>query len=180
MKPGAPRAKREKVLYQQDRLRVIQFEDWYMVSERDCVCCIPYLLETNEIILRYEYIPTFKYVTGQEYHVTVVAGGIEAGESPEMALLRELEEEAGLVLRDGYKPEELKPLFMSKGSVNKFHPYLVPLSERDFTEKVATGDGSRVEKMSRSVRVDAKNIDRVNASDLVTEYMLMRLKEYLR
>ncbi len=174
------RAPKEKVIYTNDKnLKVIEFEDWHIIKERDCVCCIPYLIESNQIVLRYEYIPTFKYATGQEYHVTLVAGGIENGEAPNMALLRELEEEAGIVLREDYVLDAMKPLFMSKGSVNKFYPYILPLSERDFTEKIATGDGSKAEKLSKSVRVDVKYIDSINASDLITDYMLMKLKEYM-
>lgn len=81
---------KEKTLFSKDNLKVIKVEDWNVVKEKDTVVCIPYLIETNQIVLRYEYIPTFKYVDGQEYHVTVVAGGIEVGETTEKALLREL------------------------------------------------------------------------------------------
>ena len=180
IRPSANREPKEKVLYTNDRnLKILEFEDWSIVKERDCVCCIPYLIESNQIVLRYEYIPTFKYASGQEYHVTVVAGGIESGESPSTALLRELEEETGMVLRDDYALEDMKPLFMNKGSVNKFYPYILPLSERDFTEKIAVGDGSKAEKLSKSVRVDVKYIDKINSSDLITDYMLMKLKEYM-
>ena len=79
---------KEKVLYKDEHFQIIQFEDWSILKERDTVVCIPYLIETNQIVLRYEYIPTFKYVDGQEYHVTLVCGGIEQGETPDKALLR--------------------------------------------------------------------------------------------
>src|ERR1035437_9652416 len=87
---------KEKVLYSGETLKVIEFENRPMIKEKDTVICIPYLIDTNQIILRYEYIPTFKYVDGQEYHVTLVGGGVEIGESPDKAILRELEEEAGI------------------------------------------------------------------------------------
>jgi 8-oxo-dGTP pyrophosphatase MutT (NUDIX family) len=171
---------KEKSLYKDDYFDVVQFEDWSILKERDCVVCIPFLIETNQIILRYEYIPTFKYVDGQEYHVTVVCGGIENGESPEKAIRRELEEEAGIVLKEDFQLEDMRPLFINKSIANKYYPYLIPLSERDYHEVVTKGDGSKVEEMSKSVKVDIKFIDSLNTSDLITDYMLMKMKEYLR
>lgn len=170
---------KEEIKYQDEKLKIIKFEGWSIVNDRDCVVCIPYLIESSQIILRYEYIPTYKYKDGQEYHLTVVAGGIEEGETPDKAVVRELEEEAGIVLREDYNLEALKPLYISKGTVNKFFPYILPLNERDYHEVIAKGDGSEVEKMSKSVKVDAKWLDSLNPSDLITEYMILKLKEYL-
>jgi 8-oxo-dGTP pyrophosphatase MutT (NUDIX family) len=170
----------EDIVYQDDKLKIVKFEDWSIIKEKDCIVCIPYLIESNQMVLRYEYIPTFKYVDGQEYHATLVCGGIETGESPKMALLRELEEEAGIVLREDFTiEEELKPLFISKGHTNKYYPFILPLNERDYHEVIAKGDGSEEESKSKSVKVDIKYINSVNSSDLITDYMLMKLKEYL-
>lgn len=170
---------KDEVLFSKGKMKVIEYEDWTLIKNNDSIICIPILIETNEIVLRYEYIPTFKYVDGQEYHVTLVAGGIESGEDPVNALFRELEEEAGIVVRDGYEPEVLKPLYMTKGSVNKVYPYILPLNERDYHEVVAKGDGSKAESLSKSVKVDIRHIDSVNASDMMTEFMLLKAKEYL-
>lgn len=170
---------KEKVIFSDKNLKIIQFEDWSIIKERDVVVCIPYLIETNEIVLRYEYIPTFKYVDGQEYHVTLVGGGIEIGENPDTSMIRELEEEAGIIIREDFKLDPLKPLFMNKGTVNKYYPYIIPLTERDYHETIAKGDGSKAESLSKSVRVDVKWINSLNTSDLISDYMLMKVKEYL-
>lgn len=171
--------KNKNILFQNDNVKLIDFEDWTIVKERDLVVCIVYLIETNQFIIRHEYIPTFKYVDGQEYHVTLISGGIEKHESPEMALLRELEEEAGLVLRPDFKLEPMKPLYISKGQANKYYPYLISLTENDYHEVLAKGDGSRSEKLSKSVKVDKKYINNLMVSDLITEYMLLKLKDFL-
>ena len=170
---------KEKLLYDAEYLKIVDFEDYKVLKEKDMVVCIPYLIEENKVILRHEYIPSYKLADGQEYHITIISGGIETGETPEKALFRELEEEAGIIVRPEFKPEALKPLFISKTTCNKFYPYLLVLTEPDYHEVIAKGDGSKLEKMSKCVKVDIKYLKGVNASDLITEYMLDKIKKYI-
>ncbi len=171
--------KKDDVLYKDDHIKIIQYEDWSIVSEKDCVICIPYLIELNKFIIRQEYIPSFKYVDGQELHLACVGGSIEQGETPEIALFRELQEEAGIVLRDNFKIEFDKPLFTSKANSNKYYPCIIPLNENDYHEIVIQGDGSRCEKLSSTAKIDTMYLKSLNTSDIVTEYMLLKLKNYL-
>ena len=180
LRPKSEIEKKDKELFSKGALKVIEFEDWNIIKTKDCILCIPILIETNQVVLRQEYIPTFKYATGQEYHATIVAGGIEPGEDPKTALLRELEEEAGIVLREDYDDfEELKPFFLTKGSANKAYPFILPLNERDYHEVMAKGDGSKAESMSKTVKIDLKYLDSVNFSDMPSAYMVLKAKEYL-
>jgi 8-oxo-dGTP pyrophosphatase MutT (NUDIX family) len=170
---------KDDILFSNKYMKVINFEDWTIIKESDFVVCIPYLVDSNQIILRHEYIPTFKYVDGQDFHITVLSGGIEMGETPERAILRELEEEAGIVVSPEYKIEFMKPLFVSKVNASKYHPCIIQLTERDYHEVIAKGDGSEAEKKSQSVKIDAKYINSINSSDLITEYMVQQMKSYL-
>ena len=170
---------KEDILFSNKYMKVINYEDWTVIKESDFVVCIPYLIDSNQIILRHEYIPTFKMVDGQEFHITILSGGIEQGETPERAILRELEEEAGIVVEPEYKVEFMKPLFVSKGNASKYYPCIIQLTERQYHEVIAKGDGSVAEKKSQSVKVDVKYLNSINASDVITEYMILKLKEYL-
>lgn len=170
---------KNNVLFSNKYVKVIDYDGWTIVTESDFVVCIPYLIDSNQIILRHEYIPTFKFVDGQEHHITILSGAIEKGETPEKAITRELEEEAGIVLSPEYKIEFLKPLFISKGNANKYYPCIIQLTEGQYHEVIPSGDGSKAEKKSQSVKVDAKYVNSINSSDLITEYMVLKLKEYL-
>ena len=170
---------KDDIVFSDNIMKIVKYEDWTIIKENDAVFCIPYLIEKNQIVIRNEYIPTFKYVDGQEYHITLVGGRVEDGEAPETAMLRELEEEAGIILNENYKLENLKPLFTNKGMTQKLHLYIIPLNEREYTEVTAVGDGSRAEKLSKSVKVDIKYLDSLNTSDLVTDYMILKVKEHM-
>lgn len=169
----------DDIAYDGKHLSVINYEDWSFVKEPDFVVCIIYLIEENQFILRHEYIPTFKYIDGQEYHLTVLSGTMQDGETPERTLLREIEEEAGIVIRPDFEIQFMKPLFVSKGHASKYHPAIITLTERDYHEVMPKGDGSKAEKMSQTIKLDKKYINSVNTSDLITDYMMSKFKEYL-
>lgn len=172
-----PKKKKEDILFENEWMKIINYEDYTTILQSDCVFCAPVLIEKNQLVIRKEYIPSFKYKTGQEYHLSFVGGGIEIGETPEQALLRELQEEAGLILRDNYKVEIMKPLFLSKAGAAQCYLSILYLTENDYEETRPTTDGTKFEKMSHTAKVDIKYLDSLLTSDLVTEFLLMKLKQ---
>jgi len=170
---------KENTLYSDEYLKIIKFEDWSVLTGKDAVVCIPYLIESNQFIIRQEYIPSFKYSDGNDFHLACVGGAIEIGEDPQTALLREIQEEAGLVLRDNFNIEFDKPLYLGKFTSMRIYPCILPLSENDYHEIMIKGDGSRAESLSQTAKIDVKYLNSLNTSDVVTELMLTKFKEYL-
>ena len=171
--------KKEEVLFKGEGFKVLQFEEWPIIDKKDFVICIPYLLEENKFLIREEYIPSYKYKGGQQMHLACIGGRIEKDETPEEALIRELQEEAGIVLRQDFKIEFDKPLFVSKDGTQKFHPCILPLMSKDYDEITIHGDGSLLEKMSNTAKVDRRYIQSLLPSDVVTEFMMMKLRNFL-
>ena len=116
---------KDKVIYSDDYFKIIEYEDWHIIQEKDAIVCIPYLIESNQFVIRYEYIPPFKYADGQEYHITVISGSIEQGETAEKALVRELEEEAGIVLREDYEYNKCKIYYGDMAHPNSLFVYFI-------------------------------------------------------
>jgi len=166
----------DKTLFQDPNLTVINYEDKAILTDRDVVVCIPYLIDLNQIIIRQEYVSAYKYADGQELHICLVGGGIEKGESPEEALLRELQEEAGIVIKPNFTVKMDKPLFMFKGSSNKYYMSILTLTEADYYEIAV--DKSKEHKLDKAFKINVKYINSLNSSDVITDLMIAKFKNY--
>lgn len=177
LRPEETPKKEKNILYEDPNLKVIKYEDWSIVSHRDVVVVIPYLIEINKFVIRQEYVPSYKIADGQELHIVLVGGGIEKDENPEEAMLRELQEEAGIVVRPNFKVEMQKPLFISKGCMNKIYPCILTLTENDYHEIAVN---KKLEhKLDKVAKLDIRYLNSLNVSDLITELMVERLKKYV-
>lgn len=171
-----------EIVYDGDYLKVKTVDGWEFVEEKDCVIVLPHFVNFDEIILRKEQVPPFNTrVSDQEHFLTVVSGTMEAGEEPTDTLVRELQEETGIMLNTGFQGwKKLGEYFWNKGNNAKCHLYYLPITTSDFQKVAASGDGSKAEENSITVRVSLDYIDSLRPSDLVTELILMKLKEEIR
>lgn len=167
--------------------KIINYKNYEFVKENDVVVVLPYFVDEASIILRHEVVPTYQYFYKDlpDYkHVTnfltVLSGTVEPGESLKNAVRRELYEEAGIVLASTYDFDIEKTVFMSKGNVGRYHVVIIELRYNDFKLTKPPGDGSQLEKISRSLKIGLGDIDSLKSHDLITEYMLTKFKlEYI-
>ena len=169
-------AKKEKqvdeYLFDTKYIKIKKVEDWTGLIESDSVCVLPILINENKILLRTEYTPSYKDRDGSDYHLTCISGTVEKFEEYDDTIRRELVEEAGIKLNDTYKINNIVSLFKSKTGSSKFHYCILPLYKNDYTDVIATTDGSRTELLSKTVMVDIPNITRLNVSDTITKLLV--------
>lgn len=177
-----------KVAFQGKVKNIIKFDDWEITTEKDRIIVLPYLKDRETILLRHEYIPTFRYRTMMDYKedksdgyfLTLISGNIEEGETAEKTLKREIYEESGIVLSSVKQIELEEPLFNDKGNTSKINICLLPLNEGEYRQTIAPGDGSKSEYLSKIVEIPLKDIEHLQCHDLTTKHLLLLLDQYLK
>lgn len=168
-------------------LKVVGYNQSEFVKEDDVVVVLPYLVDEASILLRSEYVPTYQYFykNYNEYkHITnfltVISGTVKTGESLKNTVRRELYEEAGVVLSSLYDFDIEKSIFMTKGNVGRYHVCILELRYNDFKVTTPPTDGTKIEKLSQTLKIGLGDLDELRTHDLITEYMLTKFKlEYI-
>lgn len=175
--------KQEEVLFDDGYVSVIKYKNWDIVKEKDMVIVLPYFRDDAFILLRWEDIPTYQlsykdnpYYRKASNFITVLSGSIEENENPVETIRRELKEEAGLILSPLKNITIDEVLHQSKGSLVKYHICLIEIGYNEYQFVKPTGDGSLSEKLSKTIKIDLSEIDQIITHDLITQYMIQKLK----
>jgi nudix-type nucleoside diphosphatase (YffH/AdpP family) len=110
----------------------------------DAVAALVHLIPTDEILLVEQFrYPTYKKTGGWIYEL--VAGMLKDGENPEMAIVRELLEEAGY---EAGETQHVMTFYVSPGGTSeRIHLYYIPVFPSD--EK---SSGGGLEEEGESIR----------------------------
>jgi 8-oxo-dGTP pyrophosphatase MutT (NUDIX family) len=176
-------SKEPKIVYDGKHKKIINWKDCDFVLENDMVIILPIFVDDNTIMLRHEPIPTYQYknINSNEHkHVThfltAISGSIEKGESVKNAVRRELYEETGVVLSDLFNFDIDKDLYLNKGNSAKYHICFLEIRYNDYKLSKAPGDGSEMEKDSKTLNINVADIDKLRTHDLITDYLLTKFK----
>jgi 8-oxo-dGTP pyrophosphatase MutT (NUDIX family) len=174
----------DETLYNGKYLDIIKYKDIEILKVNDKVAIIPYFRDEATFLMRLEYLPSYQYKNRDKSNIknitnylTVITGMIEDGETPEQTIRRELHEEAGLVLNNMYPFEVEGPFFTDKYSSSQIWICLLELPVNSYRQIKPPTDGSKHEKLSRSIRVSVGDIDQIVNNDLITKYLVSMLKK---
>lgn len=168
---------KDKTLYKNDNMSIEDINGTNCIKQSDIIVCVPYFTQYNQIILKQESNQIFKEFKGQELNISPIIIEMVENEDIRLTLMKGLETQVGLVLRDKFPVEFDQPLFESKNTNRKCYYTIVPLSESDYHEVLVRNDLK--DDTSKNVKVDAKFLNKLTTSDVTTELMLIKLKRYL-
>jgi hypothetical protein len=167
-----------KVTFDAGHLQVLDIAGYTAIQESDMIVCIPYLIENNNILLRYENIPTYQIVRPEiDKYLTVMSTVMDKNETPLDTLKRGLLTEYGLKLTDNCKPEILTPIFINKGNTARYHICILPLMSYDF-EQVQPSEVQALQMKSNNIILHITELKNVIIYDLITRYTIDLFKQH--
>lgn len=176
----------EEVLYKGKHLDMINYKDTEILQIKDKIAILPYFSDEATFLMRLEYIPAYQYRNRDKSelrkitnYLTVITGTMEEGETPEKTIRRELYEEGGIVLNNLYGFEIEGPFFVQKYSTGQVWTCLLDLPVNSYRQIKPPTDGSDKEKLSKCIRVSVGDIAQIVNNDLVSKYLITKLKNQI-
>lgn len=176
----------DEMLFNGNYLDIIKYKDTEILKVRDKIAVIPYFRDDATFLMRSEYTPSYQYKNRDNSalrkitnYLTVITGTIEDNESPEQTIRRELYEEAGIVLNNLYQFEIEGPFFVQKYSTGQMYICLLELPVNSYRQIKPPTDGSKLEKLSKCVRISVGDVNQIVNNDLITKHLITLLKNRL-
>jgi hypothetical protein len=136
------------------------------------VVILPYLKDDGYILLKYAKFQALTKEGIEKYHLTCIRGDFDESLSEIQNLKKILLNETSIVLSSIYETE-IDGIFYkdNNGDKSKYYICLLKLAYNDYKQSsIKTTDENRV------VRVSLGDIDNIRCQDLVTSYMILKLK----
>lgn len=126
-------------------------------DKRPIALGIPYLADIKKYIIRKEHCPPYTYHEQiSRRYFTLLSGGIEEGEEPLEAYLREIEEESGIRPIEYEIVEEQLDTPLMKVATTRSNFYILKINSYERVD--AIGDGTLTEELSESIEVDFQEL----------------------
>jgi hypothetical protein len=164
--------------FKNDDFSVIGYDNSDIILSKDELIILPYLRDDGFILLKYSKTPAFSYkykdigsYKNTSFFLTCIKGYTNDDENEIQNVRRILHKETGLVVSTNVSIEVDKILFKNDINVGQYHICLLDLSYSDYKQtSLKNTDDNRV------VKVSLGDIDEIKSYDLMTDYMLLKLK----
>jgi hypothetical protein len=178
IKKNEPKREDNEDLFKNDEMAIVKFDDKDIITSVDQVVILPYFKDEGFFLLRYEKLPAFKFkyknkaeYSDIDYYLTSIKSDFEEKESPTQNVRRVLHEKTGVVLNHLFPVEVDKILFKQDNNVGQYHICLLVINYNDYKQS-----SIQVTEENRVVKVSLGDIDSIKTFDLVTDYLLLKLK----
>lgn len=178
-KPVVPE---DEVVFDGEHIDVVKYKDSEIIRNGDKVVFLTYLRDEATFLMRLEYTPAYMYKNRDKSnlrnitnYLTVNTGSMEEGETPEQTIRRELYEENGIILNNMFQFDIEGPYFIDKYNTSQLWFCLLELPVNTYRQIKPPTDGTKNEKLSKTIRVSIGDINQIVKNDLMTKYLVDKL-----
>jgi 8-oxo-dGTP pyrophosphatase MutT (NUDIX family) len=172
----------EEILFNGKFLDVIKYKETEILQVKDKIAILPYFRDEATFLMRLEYLPAYQYKNIDKSnlkritnYLTMITGTMEEGETPEKSIRRELYEEGGVLINNLFQFEIEGPYFLDKYSTSQVWICLLELPVNTYRQIKPPTDGSKIEKLSKCIRVSIGDINSIVNNDLISKYLITKL-----
>jgi len=166
-----------KVEFTSSDLQILDINGSKCIKHSDTIYCIPYLVEQNAILLRYESIPAFELTRPEiDKYLNVMSTNLEYNETSQESLKRGLLQQFGLELSENKNIEVSNPIFINKIDASKIYFCILPLMEYDYTQIEPT-EVEKLEMNATNVLVNIQSFNNIIVYDLMSIHLLEQFKK---
>ena len=178
IKKNEPKREENEDLFKNDEISIIKFDEKDIIISNAQVVILPYFKDEGFILLKYEKCPAFKFkfkdkseYNDVDFYLTTIKDDYDDDQTPTQNVRRILHEKSGVVLNNLFPIEIDKVLFKDENNVGQYHICLLTINYNDFKQSSV-----KVTEENRVVKVSLGDIDSIKVHDLVTDYLLLKLK----
>jgi len=164
--------------FKNDDLSIIKFGDSEIVISEAQIVILPYFKDDGFVLMKYEKCPAFKFKYKDkseyntiDYYLTSIRADYNDDETPTQNVRRVLYEKTGVVLNQLFPIEVDKVLFKDINNVGQYNICLLEINYNDYKQSSV-----KVTEENRVVKVSLGDIDNIKIFDIVTDYLLLKLK----
>lgn len=182
LKTKEEKTQKDSFKYKNDDFEVVDYDESDIILSKDEMIILPYLKDDGFILMKYEKVPAFSYKykdissykSNANYFLGCIKGFINESDTDTQNVRTILYEQTGLVLSTNVGIEIDKILFKTDKNVGQYKFCILYLSYSDYKQtSLKTGNDND----KRVVKVSLGDLDEIRSYDLVTDYMLLKLRQ---